>query len=81
LEEQRRTCRVSIRQHTSSYVSIRRREFEERRRTYGVSIRQHTPAYASIRQHTSAYVSIRQHPARRVGGAEEGRQQMHAQLD
>jgi hypothetical protein len=33
------TCRCSIRQHTSDYVSIR----------------QHTSAYVSIRQHTSAY--------------------------
>jgi len=39
---------VSIRQHTSAYVS-------------NVSIRQHTSAYVRIRLHTSAYVSIRQH--------------------
>jgi hypothetical protein len=51
-----RTCPVlvSIRQHTSAYVSIRQPS------AY-VSIRQHTSAYVSIRQHTSAYVSIRQH--------------------
>jgi hypothetical protein len=47
---------VSIRQHTSAYVSIRTSAY--------VSIRQHTSAYASIRQHTSArcpFISIRQH--------------------
>jgi hypothetical protein len=57
------TAYVSIRQHMSAYVSIRR-------------MRQHTSAYVSIlarlapisrgptrviRQHTSAYASIRQH--------------------
>ncbi len=42
---------VSIRQHTSAYVSM----------SAYVSIRQHTSAYVSIHPHTSAYVSIRQH--------------------
>ena len=59
---------VSIRQHTSAYVSIR--QHEEQVVVQGVlevlddalqrasAIRQHT---GRIRQHTSAYVSIRQH--------------------
>ncbi len=41
--EMGRCAYVSIRQHTSAYVSVC----------------QLTPAYVSIRQHTSAYVSIR----------------------
>jgi hypothetical protein len=40
---------VSIRQHTSAYVSIPCAAY--------VSIRLHTSAYVSIRQHTSAYVA------------------------
>jgi hypothetical protein len=66
---------VSIRQHTSAYVSIRGAEGYLSIVPY-VSIRQHTSAYVSIRQRTSAYgapkatyqqcltsayVSIRQH--------------------
>jgi hypothetical protein len=62
------TSCVSIRQHTSAYVSnvsIRR----ELRLQYicattccvRIVMRLHTSAYVSIRQHTSAYVSIRQH--------------------
>jgi hypothetical protein len=59
---------VSIRQHTSTYVSIRRlagstNMSRQHRclRTY--EIRQHTSAFVSIRQHTSAYVTnmSRQH--------------------
>jgi hypothetical protein len=46
---------VSIRQHTSAYVSTRQHT------SAYVSTRQHTSAYVSIRQHTSAYASIRQH--------------------
>ena len=55
---------VSIRQHASEYVSICHLLVHDA----GVSIhlastrmRQHPPAYISIRQHTSAYASIRQH--------------------
>ncbi len=44
---------VSIRQHTSAYVSIR----HLRASAPTCSIRQHTSAYVSIRQHTSAYVT------------------------
>ncbi len=43
---------LSIRQHTSAYVSL--------------SIRQHTTAYVSTRQPTSAYVSMRQHTSEAV---------------
>jgi hypothetical protein len=43
---------VSIRQHTSAYVSIRML-------TAGTCNFSSTSAYVSIRQHTSAYVSIR----------------------
>ncbi len=56
---------VSIRQHTSAYVSIRRQtrgrgEQGSQGATYlHVSIRQQTAEYVSIRQHTSAYVSRR----------------------
>jgi hypothetical protein len=61
---------VSIRQHTSLYVSIRDAvgggggglgAVQRGDEVELVSIRQHTSAYVSIRQHTSAYVSIRQH--------------------
>jgi hypothetical protein len=46
---------VSIRQHTSAFVSIRCCSWcPDDSRTY-------TSAYVSIRQHTSAFVSIRQH--------------------
>ncbi len=46
---------VSIRQHSSAYVS-----------THTISLTKssdntHTSAYVNIRQHTSAYASIRQH--------------------
>ncbi len=45
---------VSIRQHTSAYVSIAP--------AWGAApAAEHTSAYVSIRQHTSAYVSICQH--------------------
>jgi hypothetical protein len=76
LQARTSSSRISIRQHTSAYVSIRQRLRQERAPlphasaaaagsapappAY-VSIRQHTSAYVSIRQHTSAYVSIRQH--------------------
>jgi hypothetical protein len=52
---------VSVRQHTSAYVSIRQalvaaaavaRELVVEPEAY-VSVRQHTSAYVSIRQHTS----------------------------
>jgi hypothetical protein len=62
---------VSIRQHTSAYVSKRQHTVclhtvsacvSIRHTSACVSIRQHnTSAYVSIRQHTSACVSIRQH--------------------
>jgi hypothetical protein len=68
---------VSIRQHTSAYVSIRRRDMRERLSqtvegacahlkpdvTSDVTSAPTTQSSAcvSIRQHTSAYVSIRQH--------------------
>ncbi len=59
---------VSIRQHTSAYVSIRSNLISSPLPTVKVPyIRQHTyisqdtSAYVSIRQHTPAYVSIRQH--------------------
>jgi hypothetical protein len=45
---------ITIRQHTSAYVSIRHIYTPLHPPAY-VSIRQHTSAYASIRQHTSAY--------------------------
>jgi hypothetical protein len=45
---------VSMRQHTSAYVSI----LAERVLQCSTQL-QHTSAYVSIRQHTSAYVSIR----------------------
>jgi hypothetical protein len=62
---------VSIRQHTSAYVSIRSAYVSIRTSAY-VSMRQiclpqceeppeRAPRRASIRQHTSAYASIRQH--------------------
>jgi uncharacterized protein YcbX len=59
-EEQRH---LSIRQHTSAYVSMRTQivAMQQRRSkdtSACVSIRQHSSAYVSIRQHTSAYVSI-----------------------
>ncbi len=52
---------VSMRQHTSAYVSIRRTSHKTCTPFASASIRPHTSAYVSIRQHTSAYVSIRQH--------------------
>jgi hypothetical protein len=53
---------VSIRQHTSAYVSrIRQHTSADLTLAADLSIRQHTSAYVSIRQHTSAYVSMRQH--------------------
>jgi hypothetical protein len=55
---------VSIRPHTSAYVSIAlcgSGSTALHHTSAYVSIRQHTSAYVSIRQHTSAYVSIRQH--------------------
>jgi hypothetical protein len=68
---------VSIRQHTSAYVSIGATCCETTREVGAyVSIRQHPSAYVGIRQHTSAYVSIRQHtryvPARRRARWGEG---------
>ena len=56
---------VSIRQHTSAYVSIRQQH---------VSILQHSVVTqdVSIRQHTAAYVSIRQHY-----GGDARRSRMH----
>ncbi len=70
---------VSIRQHTSAYVSTPGgavvADDAELLKAFGkesrvpfdhltyVSIRQHTSAYGSIRQHTAAYGSIRQHTA------------------
>jgi hypothetical protein len=52
---------VSIRQHTSAFVSVcvcsMRRTDDIRMSTF-VYVCQHTSAYVSIRQHTSAYVSI-----------------------
>ncbi len=75
------TAYVSIRQHTSAYISIRQQASRTRRKlwcaprqravapTAYVSIRQHTSAYASIRQRTSAYVSVRRvsvHPLLRA---------------
>ncbi len=50
---------VSIRQHTSAYVSICLPLLYCPVTDTLFSIRQHTSAYVSIRQHTSAYVSIR----------------------
>jgi len=50
---------VSLRPHTSAYVSLRQRSLRHLRLvqpTY-VNIRQHTSAYVSLRQPTSAYVS------------------------
>ncbi len=46
---------VSIRQHTSAYVSIPAVGLG----ASAEATRQHTSAYVSIRQHTSAYVSMR----------------------
>jgi hypothetical protein len=46
------TAYVSIRQHTSAYVSVCK--------LFGLGVLdppQHTSAYVSIRQHTSAYAS------------------------
>jgi hypothetical protein len=54
---------VSIRQHTSAYVSIRQRRACVSCGLRETSVCQHTSAYVSIRQHTSAYVSIRQRQA------------------
>jgi pantothenate kinase len=54
------TAYVSIRQHTSAYVSIVEAPTCSPE-TYDSSLLLLLPAYVSIRQHTSAYVSIRQH--------------------
>ncbi len=61
---------VSIRQHTSAYVSMRTPSLAKaltmsatdcaEKVHISARIRQHTSAYVSIRQHTSAYVSMRQ---------------------
>jgi hypothetical protein len=50
---------VSIRQHTSEYVSIRDEHMRPTQchSAAECSIRQHTSAYVSIRQHTSEYVT------------------------
>jgi hypothetical protein len=59
---------VSLRQHTSAYVSmLRDLLYGLCRWLAGTCTRQHTSAHVSsvsIRQHTSAYVSIRQHTSR-----------------
>jgi hypothetical protein len=57
------TCTLSIRQHTSAYVSIRQRMSAvggagEGDETCTVTIRQHTSAYVGKRQHASEYVRI-----------------------
>ncbi len=60
---------VSIRQHTSAYVSIGEAVSDPICWSYSSSqhtssynsIRQHTAACGSMRQHTAAYGSIRQH--------------------
>ena len=49
---------VTIRQHTSAYVSIQHTSAHSLETAAQVSIRQRTPAYVCIRLHTSAY-SIR----------------------
>ena len=50
---------VSIRQHTSAYVSILSSSATDVAQLLALAcIRQHTSAYVSIRQHTPAYVSI-----------------------
>jgi hypothetical protein len=49
---------VSIRQHTSAYVSRRQHLSASSQRTCSSYLK--TSAYVSIRQHTSALVSIRQ---------------------
>jgi hypothetical protein len=68
---ERRDVYVSIRQHTSAYISIRdavggggdgvraveRRDVYVYVRSAYVSICQHMSAYVSIRHYTSAYVS------------------------
>jgi hypothetical protein len=50
-EAARSSAYVSIRQHTSAYVSIRLQVRNEK-----LLARHHTSAYVSMRQHTSAYV-------------------------
>ncbi len=71
-EVQRTSASVSIRQHTSAYVSIRQHmacECPPKRKCAQALARaevQHTSAYVSIRQHPSASVSIRQHPSASV---------------
>ena len=51
---------VSIRQHTSAYVSIRQHTYSEGREAphlrTPIHVYQDMSAYVSIRQHTSAYV-------------------------
>jgi hypothetical protein len=53
---------VSIRQHTSAYVSIRqlfkRVLVQLHRCRHRACIRQHTSAYVSVRQHTSAFQTL-----------------------
>ncbi len=56
-------ARVSIRQHTSAYVSIRQHKAVQMLCGIKKGSRQHTSAYVSRRPHTSAYVRIRQHPS------------------
>jgi hypothetical protein len=50
---------VSIRQHTSAYVWVRRTPAAPSYVSQEIECGCHTYAYVSIRQHTSAYVSIR----------------------
>jgi hypothetical protein len=52
---------VSIRQHTSAYVSRLRVVSQVKQHLPQVKQHLHPSAYVSIRQHTSASVSIRQH--------------------
>jgi hypothetical protein len=60
-----RSAYVSIRQHTSAYVSIQavaavvERQLQQRQQLVAACSSKLRSAYVSIRQHTSAYVSIR----------------------
>jgi hypothetical protein len=65
---------VSIRQHTSAFVSILS-AYVRRRVRRRVQLWE-PAAYVSIRQHTSAYVSIRQHTYREGGRAGGGGAEM-----
>jgi hypothetical protein len=59
---------VSIRQHTSAYVSIRQHtSLSTWKSSRGGYSRLYQRLHLSIRQHTSAYVSIRQHTPSRGG--------------